>query len=305
MRASKLQEVLFELKVGDVMATELITVHPRARMSELREILRANRISGLPVVEEGKLVGIVSIEDFIKCLADQQGQSTVGEKMTTDVRTLFADDPLTLATSKLDVSHLGRFPVVERDGGKLVGILTKGDVIHGLLKRLEQAFDEEETRRPRPGPLFHDIQGDAPTLTFRYRVKGGDFRAAGEASSRLKRTLTHLGLQPETVRRVAIACYEAEMNVVIFTEGGSMCVRVEPSSVTVEVGDSGPGIPDVEKALQPGYSTAADWVRELGFGAGMGLPNMQRMSDRFAIQSEEGKGTAVKMSFLADERGRE
>jgi anti-sigma regulatory factor (Ser/Thr protein kinase) len=104
------------------------------------------------------------------------------------------------------------------------------------------------------------------------------------------------------VRRLAIASYEAEMNLVIFTDGGMIGVQVEPSKVYVRIEDQGPGIPDLEKALQHGYSTAADWVRELGFGAGMGLPNIRRMSDEFDIQSEEGKGTLLRLTFFTGGR---
>ena len=132
-----------------------------------------------------------------------------------------------------------------------------------------------------------------------------DFKRAGEGSSRLKRTLGRLGIPPAIVRRVAIASYEAEMNLVIFTDGGRISVRVGRRRVRVEIEDSGPGIADVEQALKPGFSTAADWVRELGFGAGMGLPNIKKMSDEFDIDSEEGKGTLLKLTFFTDEERNE
>jgi anti-sigma regulatory factor (Ser/Thr protein kinase)/predicted transcriptional regulator len=289
--------MVHELKVSDVMCKNLITVGPDALMSDLREILRENRISGLPVVKDDKLVGIISIEDFIKSLAARENGCPIGQKMTTDVKTLYEDEPLVVAIGQFEQSGMGRFPVVEREGGKLVGILTKGDVIEGLLKKLEVDYHEEEIHRYRASHIFEDIEADGTTLVFQYRVKGKIFKQAGAGSSRLRRTLLRLGLHPEIVRRVAIASYEGEMNLVFYTEGGMIRVSVQPSLVLLEVIDSGPGIEDLGKALQPGYSNAPEWVRELGFGAGMGLVNMQSMSDQFSIESEVGKGTRVSMSF--------
>jgi anti-sigma regulatory factor (Ser/Thr protein kinase)/predicted transcriptional regulator len=269
-------------------------------MSDLRAILRVNRISGLPVVDEDKLVGIISIEDFIKALADREEQCTIGQKMTQEVVTLQEDDPLVYAIDKFENSGVGRLPVIEREGGKLVGIVTKGDMIRGMLKKLEIDYREEEIHRYRASHIFEDIEADATTLVFQYDVAGKEFKRAGEASSRLKRTLSRLGIGPAIVRRLAIASYEAEMNLVIFTDGGRIRVQVRRRRVLVEIEDSGPGIADVEKAMQPGYSTASDWVRELGFGAGMGLPNIRKMSDEFAIESEEGRGTLLKLTFFTD-----
>ena len=300
-RVTKLQEMVYELTVGKVMTREPITVDPRSHVRDLRELLRVNRISGFPVMDDDNLVGIISIEDFIKCLADGQNSCTVEEKMTRRVETLYDDDPLAVAIGRFEASGLGRFPVVDREHGTLVGIVTKGDLIEGLLKRLDVNHYKEEIRRHRASYIFEDIEADGTTLQFEYDIKGQDFKAAGEGSSRLKRTLLRLGLRPEIARRVAIASYEAEMNLVIFTDGGIIGVSVQPSQVLVEVRDQGPGIPDVEQALQPGYSTALDWVREMGFGAGMGLPNIQSMSDSFHLESRVGEGTTLEILFKTDE----
>ena len=150
--------------------------------------------------------------------------------------------------------------------------------------------------------MVHSEPADSPLLRRYFAraqriVEGQNFDQAGEAASRLKRTLRRLGIRPEIVRRVAIACYEAEMNLVIFTAGGTIGVRVHPSEISVDIKDSGPGIADAEKAMQPGYSTASDWVRELGFGAGMGLPNIKNMSDEFEIDSGAGTGTTLRLEF--------
>jgi CBS domain-containing protein/anti-sigma regulatory factor (Ser/Thr protein kinase) len=296
-KASKTQEMVYEMKVGDVMTHTVITVRSTTRLSELRGLLRQNRISGLPVVDAERLVGMVSVEDFIKWLADRQDDCPVEERMTKTLETVHEDDPLVLAIGKFESTGLGRFPVVDRGSGKLVGILTKGDVIEGLLRRLEIDYHDEEIHRHRASHIFEDIEADNTTLLFQYQVKGQDFKQAGTSSSRLKRTLKRLGVRPDVVRRVAIASYEAEMNLVVFTAGGRIRAKVQPARVFLEVEDAGPGIEDLQQALQPGYSTAPQWVRELGFGAGMGLTNIQKSSDGFDIQSEPGKGTLLKVTF--------
>ncbi len=300
IKITKTQEMVYEMKVGDVMNRSVISVYPNDRMSKLRGILRRNRISGLPVVEGDCLVGLVSIEDFIKWLADRQDDCPIRDRMTGKLETLYSDDPLVLAIGKFEKSGLGRFPVVDREQKKMVGILTKGDVIEGLLNKLEIDYHEEEIHRYRASHIFEDIEADGTTLLFQYVVKGQDYKQAGASSTRLKRTLKRLGLQPDVVRRVAIASYEAEMNQVIFTDGGNIRARVQPSRVFLEAEDAGPGIADIEKALEPGYSTAPDSVRELGFGAGMGLVNIKKSGDSFDIQSEPGKGTHVSVSFFTN-----
>jgi len=129
-----------------------------------------------------------------------------------------------------------------------------------------------------------------------YCIKGGNFDHAGEASSQLKRNLHALGISPDFARRICIASYEAEMNLVVFTEGGELVACVEPRKVTINAVDIGPGIPDIELAMQPGYSTAPDWVRELGFGAGMGLPNIKKCSDEMKLESKVGVGTNLQFT---------
>ncbi len=295
---TKTRLLVYELKVADVMTTQVLSAHPSDRMSSLRETLRRNRISGLPVVVDGRLHGLISLEDFITWLAERQEDCAIEERMTRDPVTLFADDPLVHVIARFETSGYGRFPVLDRASGKIVGILTKGDVIEGLLKKLEIDYQEEQTRHLSARPVIKDLDADTTVLMFQYDVKGQDFKHAGAGSSRLKKALKRLGIRPEIARRIAIAAYEGEMNLTVFTTGGTMRARVYPSRVLLEIRDSGPGIDDIEKAMRPGYSTAPDWVRDLGFGAGMGLCNIQKSSDDFAIESEPGKGTLLKLSFI-------
>ena len=134
-----------------------------------------------------------------------------------------------------------------------------------------------------------------------YAVEAGAFGTAGEASGKIKGVLRKLGVPSALIRRVAVASYEVELNLVIHSLGGTIDLSVEPGSVVLDVADRGPGIPDLALAMQEGWSTASDEVRMLGFGAGMGLPNMKRNADEFAIQSEMGVGTRIHMRFRSPE----
>ena len=132
-------------------------------------------------------------------------------------------------------------------------------------------------------------------LTFHFDVDGNDFTSAGQASVRVKKNLRELGIDPEIIRRVSIAMYEGEINMVIHAGGGSADVSVNEDYIEILLDDNGPGIEDIERAMQAGYSTAPDSVRSLGFGAGMGLPNMKKNSDSIDIQSTVGVGTRITM----------
>ncbi len=131
----------------------------------------------------------------------------------------------------------------------------------------------------------------------RFPVAGEDFSAAGEASSKIKNILRQVGEDAELIRRVCIAAYEAEMNLVIHAGGGEMILKLDTDMVEVIAQDRGPGIPDVELAMQEGYSTASDLAREMGFGAGMGMANMKRCASEMLIDTEVGKGTTVTLRF--------
>lgn len=134
-------------------------------------------------------------------------------------------------------------------------------------------------------------------LHFHYDVDGNNFTSAGEASVQVKRMLRQMGFHPDLIRRISVAMYEGEINMVIHAKGGDADVYVTPECITVILKDVGPGIPDVELAMQEGYSTAPENVRSLGFGAGMGLPNMKRYSDELKIDSVVGVGTTIEMKF--------
>ena len=295
VRAPKIQELGYELKVREAMDKNMITIRPDISMNRLRGTLRSNRISGIPVTDDGKLIGVICVEDLVNWLMAGARDCLVEEKMSKDVVTLFDNEPLIHAINKFEQYGYFHFPVLDRSSGDLVGIITREGIIRSLLKKLEIDYREEEIRHYRASHVFEDMIADKTSLIFQYYVAGQDFNRAGESASALKKTLKRLGTHPEIVRRAAIAVYEAEMNLVIFARSGEIIVKVDPNQIRIEVEDSGPGIPDIEKAMQPGYSTAPNWVRELGFGAGMGLNNIKKCVDEMNVTSTVGKGTRVEM----------
>ncbi len=133
-------------------------------------------------------------------------------------------------------------------------------------------------------------------VVLKYNVDGENFTSAGEASVAVKKSLRQMGFPPEVIRRVSIAMYEGEINMVIHADGGEAIVNVYPDKIEIILADKGPGIADISLAMQEGYSTAPDNIRSLGFGAGMGLPNMKRYTDEMRIESEIGVGTTVYMT---------
>lgn len=302
-KTTKIQELTYELKIEDVMTKNVETVSSKMPISSLRDILYNKRISGVPIVNDNKLVGIISIEDFIKCLEQGEMDALIEDKMTKNIKTLYADEPLVHAVMKFEKFGFGRFPIISRKDKKLIGIITKSDIIEGVLKKLETAYHDEEERRYRASHIFNDIVADKLFFKFQYFVEGKNFDRAGEAATGLKKTLYRLGLSPEIVRRAAISTYEAEINIVAFTEGGQIIAYLEPHQIRIVITDKGPGIPDVKKAMEPGFSTAPGWVRELGFGAGMGLPNIKKFADNMTLRSKIEKGTHLEIIIkLSDYR---
>lgn len=134
-------------------------------------------------------------------------------------------------------------------------------------------------------------------IRYTFDIEKDDFDRAGEASSNIKKTLRQLGIDSSIIRKISIASYEAEINIVIHSLGGQIDFEVDPNCIRIVAKDRGPGIKDIELAMREGYSTASEKVREMGFGAGMGLPNMRKCSDKFSVESELGKGTTISMEM--------
>ena len=295
---NRVEELSYDLKTRDAMTTSLRTASPQMPLAKVLDILRINRISGVPVLEGGDLVGIISLEDIVRAMEKNELSATTSQYMTKDVVMVASYDSIVKAIRIFAEKGIGRLPVVD-ENHKLVGMITKGDITRGILVALQKDYKEEEVRRYRASHLFQDIISERTTLVLRYTIKAGDFTQGGKASSHIKRALIRLGADPQLTRRCCIAVYEAEMNLIIHTtNGGILKLEVEPHRITMSTTDDGPGIPDTEKVFQPGYSTATEAVREMGFGAGMGLVNMKRCVDTIDLNSTAGEGTKLVMRIL-------
>jgi CBS domain-containing protein/anti-sigma regulatory factor (Ser/Thr protein kinase) len=301
-RVTKTQEMVYEITVGEVMSTTIVTVRPDQTMSELSSLLRNNRITGTPVVENGALVGMISIADLINALSNNEINVPIRDKMNTKVACLYSDELLVHCIAKFSKYGFKRYPVLNRSE-ELVGIITKGNIVEGLLRKLEIEYEHTEStaglsrHRPTMRKFFEDVNADELSFAFKFNVAGQTLNYAGKAASELKNALKKLGVCPPLLRRIGVATYEAEINLASYTDGGEIRAQVEKWGITVEAIDHGPGIPDIERALQPGYSTAPDWVRELGFGAGMGLVNIKKCADDMDLKSSVPEGTHLTMQF--------
>jgi CBS domain-containing protein/anti-sigma regulatory factor (Ser/Thr protein kinase) len=294
---SRVEELSYELKIGQVMTVDVQTVTRNMQIIEVLDLFRQVRISGAPVLDGDQLVGLISLEDLFRALRRGNSHALVREYMTTSLVTVHAYEPVVKALEVFARTHFGRLPVVN-EAGKLIGMLTKGDITSGTLKALQSDYQAEEVRRYRASHLFEDIVSDRTSLVLRYRIKPRDYTHGGAASSNIKRALLRLGAHAQLARRCGIAIYEAEMNLIIHTtNGGVIRIQIEPNQILMSTNDDGPGIPDVALARKAGWSTATEEVREMGFGAGMGLKNIERCVDELTIESTVGKGTRVDMKI--------
>jgi anti-sigma regulatory factor (Ser/Thr protein kinase)/CBS domain-containing protein len=301
---TRVEELAYELRVDEVMTHNPVVVSEDMFMSDVLEVFRSKRISGAPVMKDGTILGVISLEDLIKCLKKADLKANVTKYMTPRLISVKNTDPVIEGLKLFVSTQVGRLIVVNHEN-KLAGILTKGDVTSGLLKALQKDYHAEELRRYRASHLFEDIESDRTSLILRYSIAPRDFMHGGEASSNIKRALVRMGANPQLSRRVGIAVYEAEMNLIIHADhGGDIRVEIEPHQISIRANDDGPGIADVALAMKPGYSTATQEIRELGFGAGMGLVNIHRCVDEMKLESEKGKGTRLTMKlFLTNQEG--
>jgi anti-sigma regulatory factor (Ser/Thr protein kinase)/predicted transcriptional regulator len=269
------------------MTTAVIAGRRDQTMRHLQAIMRENRITGIPIVEGSKLVGLISVDDIITALDKGFIDSLVEERMTKNVIVLQDDMPLSFAISYLNKYRYGRFPVLNKNQ-ELVGILTSSDVIRSLLVEMNREVLRLEKQQKETAGV------SLPYSEMEFTVPRYDFELAGRASTEIKKALKQRNYDPNIIRRSAIASYALEINLVVHSNGGTLSCSILPDKVTIIASDTGPGIADVNLALQEGWSTANEYVRSLGFGAGMGLANTKRVSDEFSINSALGSGTTVR-----------
>jgi len=280
-------DLLYQLKIKDVMTRAVITAGKTDSMRRIQALMRESYITGLPIVDEKKLLGIASIEDIIRALDKGYIDSPVEEYMTRNVIVLEDDMPVSFAISYLNKYRYGRFPVLNKNK-ELVGILTSKDVIRTLLVEMNREvlrLEKMNQKEVRPVEKYSEMS---------YTTVRHDFELAGRASTEIKKALKLRNIDPKIVRRIAIASYELEINQVVHSVGGTISCSIQPDKVIIVAADTGPGIGDINLALTEGWSTADEWIRSLGFGAGMGLANTKRVSDEFSIESTLGSGTTVR-----------
>ncbi len=285
---SAVLELIYQLKIKDVMKNAVITADRRDTMRHIQALMKENYITGVPIVDENhRLVGLVSIDDIVIALDEGYINCLVEDRMTQNVIVLEDDMPLSFAISYLNKYRYGRYPVVNKNN-ELVGILTSKDVVGTLLSEMNrEVLRLEKIYQEKPKGATASAEMEFTTVHY-------DFELAGRASTEIKKALKQRSIDPKIIRRVAVASYELEINQVVHSGGGVINCSIQPDKVIITAKDTGPGIENIELALQEGWSTANEWIRSLGFGAGMGLANTKRVSDEFSIESTMGKGTTVR-----------
>ncbi|MDC7125500.1 MAG: CBS domain-containing protein [Spirochaetales bacterium] len=280
-------DLLLEYKISDIMSKNIVSVGPNVIMREVKTLMKNNGISGLPVVNGKRLLGIISIEDLLNALEDGLMDEPVSKHMSRNPVVLEEQMPINFAIDYFEKYSYNRFPVLNSNK-EIVGMITSRDItLHTItvmnkeIKRLEDSAKQ-------------GIRTEIGNIIRRYPVVQNDFKNAGKASSGIKKVLQEHRVNRKTIRAVATAAYELEINLVAHSLGGEIICRITDNHIEILARDKGPGIKDIDLALSEGYSTANDWIRSMGFGAGMGLPNVKRVSDIFNINSSEN-GTEIRI----------
>ena len=294
-------EMIQRLKVRDVMTSDLAAVERSTPMSDVQRLMKEKKISGVPVKEGGRFLGLVSINDIIRALEGGYINEPCQKHMSTKLVVLEDDMPLSFALRYFDKYHYGRFPVIDRKQ-KLVGIICQRDINRALLVELTHELNRLESES-----VHHKVpEGPFSLYVLReFPVSKYDFENAGKAANKIKQVLKEKNFPSKIIRRIAVAAYELEINLCVHSDGGVLSWQLSNGRAEIIARDSGPGIADVEWACKDGNSTANEWIRSFGFGAGMGLVNVKRVADEFEIESQPGSGTTVKaVVFVDSEQGK-
>jgi anti-sigma regulatory factor (Ser/Thr protein kinase)/CBS domain-containing protein len=292
-------ERIYEIRVEKIMKTDIAKVSPDTMMSELKYAIKENNYACVPVLDGEKLVGQISIAEYVDWLTSDGEDIPIEEIMNTEYKTLHIDEPVITAIRELDLSGLRGLSVVEQSTEKFLGLICRCTMMEGVLAELDIS-DKKEKSEQKIECLLKNIDSGSAVMTLNYIVEAKSLEYGGEISSSIRADLYKIGLPGSIVRRAAIAAYEAEMNLLSYAGEGVFTLIINADSLNMRIEDQGPGIPDVDKAMQPGFSTAPDWVRELGFGAGMGLMNIKNCSDNFKIKSTVGVGTVLDVDIIME-----
>lgn len=295
-------ELLYTLTVGEVMEKNVISVNEKMTIKETMDIFKKYHITGCPVVDTSNiLVGVISMSDILDALYKNKSEDLVKNWMTDKIFTIHPEVNIVKALDLLSTKSIGRIPVIDYDR-KVIGIITNGIILKSLLLRVEKFSEatEKEAIKLASALNLDEIRIDQP-LKFKWELKQNDFENAGKLSSELKKILGKMNIDRVVVRRISIATYEAEINILIHSVGGYAMIDINSERIHEEFIDYGPGIPDIEKAMEEGYSTASQLARDLGFGAGMGLPNIKKSVDIFNLQSSV-EGTKLIFEVFFDKK---
>ena len=288
-------ESIYTVRVKEAMNPNPMRVAPDDTMRTAKNIMKENGLTGLPVVDGNRLAGILSLYDIMACYDNGNLDEQVNKYMSRDVILLEEDMPISFAINYFNKFKFRRFPVINKNK-ELTGMITARDLTAAMLNNINkqlQKYDKLNMRLSDPDPS--DIRPD--TVIYRqFIVHTYDFENAGKVTSEIKKILKERGIKQSIIRRVSIAAYELEINLVVHSDGGVLIFQLLPDAIMIKTQDKGPGIPDLEKALTDGFSTASEWIRSQGFGAGMGLPNVKRVSNDFQIASDV-TGTEVKIKI--------
>ena len=283
-------EIILRLKIKDAMTTDLKTAKKEDSLRFIQQMMKNNYVTGVPIVDDEKIVGIVTVNHIMNALDKGYIHEPAEKYMGRALVVLEDDMPLSFAITYFNKYSYHRFPVINKEQ-HLVGILTSRDILTTLLQELNSEMEELEGKIELK--LAAERGCSLNVITRDYPVNKYDFENAGRASFELKKILKERKISQKIIRRASVASYELEINLVIHSEGGHLLFTVDDNKIVIESKDVGPGIADVSVVLEEGYSTANDWIRSMGFGAGMGLANTRRVSDHFDMTSEVGKGTTV------------
>jgi len=289
-------ELIYEIKVKEAMSKEVIFFKENVTFREVQLKLKEKKISGVPILNNVKnIIGIVSIDDVITAFDKGYVDNKITDYMTRDVITIPQNISVVSAIHKLERFGVGRLPVTESsDSKRIVGVITLSDILNRLLVVVQSIAEKVEDKEIKNTQISHDLIKRIVKKPLRFEVKGDDFNNTGRVASITKKYFQNLGISKDIIRRIAIVCYEAEMNICLHSLGGSMIIEVDDNNAVIYAHDKGPGIPDVKLALKPGFTTASEKIRALGFGAGMGLPNIKHYADKFEIKSSLKTGTELK-----------
>ena len=280
-------DIIYRVKIRDVMSKNPNTVAPDDTVMNAKKLLKEKGISGMPVVKDRHLKGIISTHDIFECYERGSMNDRVSDYMSRNIVMLEEDMPISFALTYFNKYKYRRFPVLNKNK-EISGIITSRDINVYLLNEINSELQKIDKKKQKESEKISKGK-----FYKQFNIRKFDFENAGKVSFSIKKTLKKNNIPQPVIRRVSIAVYELEINQVVHSNGGHIVFVMDENEITINAVDSGPGIKNLDQALEEGYSTASEWIRSQGFGAGMGLPNVKRVSDNFEISSTPEKGTEV------------